>query len=385
MSVDIRTPGRRSLAARPETPKEGLPVIEAERGTALEVKDLRIAYGSVEAVKGISFSIQPGEFLTLLGPSGCGKTTTLRCIAGLEDPVGGSITLDGKEIASQDRQLPPERRGINMVFQSYAVWPHMTVEKNVGYGLAKLDKTASAERVAEVLSLVGLGAYAKRYGTELSGGQQQRVALARAIVTRPKLLLFDEPLSNLDAGLREQMRFELLELQRTVGITSVYVTHDQTEAMSMSDRVVLMKDGLIEQLDEPREIYRRPATEFAANFLGRANVIRGTLDPGDPTRATADGVAVVSEDAYDGEGAAVTAVFRSENVVVGAAAQGLENRWTATVERVAFLGRHLDVVLRLPVGVIRAEIRIDAAVEPGATVEVGVRARDIHFVPTDAH
>ena len=354
------------------------------RGTALEITDLRIKYGDVEAVKGISFAIEPGEFLTLLGPSGCGKTTTLRCIAGLENPSGGTITLDGKQIASASRQLPPEKRGINMVFQSYAVWPHMTVEKNVGYGLKGVERQAAAARVSEVLDQVGLTKYAKRYGTELSGGQQQRVALARAIVTRPKLLLFDEPLSNLDAGLREQMRFELLELQRTVGITSVYVTHDQTEAMSMSDRVVLMRDGEIEQLDVPRGIYRRPATEFAANFLGRANLIRATIDPASATTARAGDLVVRSDEAYAGGGADVTAVFRSENVVLGEAAAKLENRWTATVERVAFLGRHLDIALRLPTGVIRAEVRIEAEVAPGDTVDVGVRAGDIHFVPADA-
>jgi iron(III) transport system ATP-binding protein len=356
--------------------------LAAGRGAALEVKDLRIKYGDVEAVKGISFSIQPGEFLTLLGPSGCGKTTTLRCIAGLESPSGGSIELDGKVIASATTELPPEKRGINMVFQSYAVWPHMTVAKNVGYGLKNLSKAEVAERVDEVLGLVGLTKYAKRYGTELSGGQQQRVALARAIVTKPKVLLFDEPLSNLDAGLREQMRFELLELQRTVGITSVYVTHDQTEAMSMSDRVVLMKDGVIEQLDVPREIYRRPATEFAANFLGRANLVRGALDPAGLKLAGEGGVTVVSTEAGDG-GSAATAVFRSEDVVLGAAAAKLENRWTATVERVAFLGRHLDLALRLPSGPIRAEVRTDLAVQAGDEVVVGVRADDVHFVPAE--
>ena len=353
----------------------------SDRGTALEVVDLRVKYGDVEAVKGISFAIKPGEFLTLLGPSGCGKTTTLRCIAGLENPSRGSITLDGKEIASESRQLPPERRGINMVFQSYAVWPHMTVEKNVGYGLKGLDRAAAAGRVADVLSQVGLSKFAKRYGTELSGGQQQRVALARAIVTRPKLLLFDEPLSNLDAGLREQMRFELLELQRTVGITSVYVTHDQTEAMSMSDRVVLMQEGEIEQFGDPRDIYRRPATEFAANFIGRANLIPASLVDGDRLAAKFGELTVRTDEPYVGEGSAVTAVFRSENVVTGAAAAGMENRWTATVGRVAFLGRHLDVTLELPNGTIRAEVRIEAEVQPGDTVDVGVRARDIHFVP----
>ncbi|GGH42402.1 ABC transporter ATP-binding protein [Microbacterium album] len=352
----------------------------AHRGAALEVRDLRIKYGEVEAVKGISFSIQPGEFLTLLGPSGCGKTTTLRCIAGLESPSGGQVVLDGKTIASAERETPPDKRGINMVFQSYAVWPHMTVEKNVGYGLKGVDRKEASTRVSEVLDLVGLGPFAKRYGTELSGGQQQRVALARAIVTRPKILLFDEPLSNLDAGLREQMRVELLELQRTVGITSVYVTHDQTEAMSMSDRVVLMREGLIEQLDVPREIYRRPATEFAANFIGRANLIRASLGA-DAISATRDGVTIVSDEPYAGPGTDVTAIFRAENVRVGDAAAGLENRWTATVERISFLGRHLDVALTMPTGTIRAELPIDTRLAVGAQVTAGVRARDVHFVP----
>lgn len=350
-------------------------------GAALVVSGLRIKYGDVEAVKGIDFTINPGEFLTLLGPSGCGKTTTLRCIAGLEAPSGGTITLDGKTIASVDRQLPPEKRGINMVFQSYAVWPHMTVEKNVGYGLKGMAKTDAASRVAEVLELVGLSPYAKRYGTELSGGQQQRVALARAIVTRPKLLLFDEPLSNLDAGLREQMRFELLELQRTVGITSVYVTHDQTEAMSMSDRVALMRDGVIEQLDAPREIYRRPATEFAANFIGRANLVRGAVSADGLTLTADGGIAVVSDEAYAGGSARVTAVFRSERVVVGPQAEAYENTWSATVERVAFLGRHIDVALRLASGVIRAEVPADVQITAGDRVLTGVRAHDVHFVP----
>ena len=352
----------------------------AVQGAALVVSGLRIKYGEVEAVKGIDFTIEPGEFLTLLGPSGCGKTTTLRCIAGLEAPSGGSITLDGKPIASVDQQLPPEKRGINMVFQSYAVWPHMTVEKNVGYGLKGMSKKDAADLVAEVLQLVGLAQFAKRYGTELSGGQQQRVALARAIVTRPKLLLFYEPLSNLDAGLREQMRFELLELQRTVGITSVYVTHDQTEAMSMSDRVALMRDGVIEQLDSPREIYRRPATEFAANFIGRANLVRGKLGAGGRS-VTASGITVVADEAYEGTGDRVTAVFRSENVVVGPQSAALENTWPATVERAAFLGRHVDVALRLATGVIRAEIPADSRVEPGDEVTIGVRADNVHFVP----
>jgi iron(III) transport system ATP-binding protein len=366
------------------TQEDAVVAIAPGQGASLELRDLRIKYGDVEAVKGISFSIQPGEFLTLLGPSGCGKTTTLRCIAGLESPSAGSITLDGAVIASEQKQLPPEKRGINMVFQSYAVWPHMTVTKNVGYGLKGLDRKVVASRVAEVLELVGLSKFASRYGTELSGGQQQRVALARAIVTRPKLLLFDEPLSNLDAGLREQMRFELLELQRTIGITSVYVTHDQTEAMSMSDRVVLMREGQIEQLDVPREIYRRPASVFAATFIGRANLIGGQIGADKITATGADGMTITSDEPYAGSATTVSAVFRSENVLIGPDAAACANRWTATVERVSFLGRHLDVALRLPTGIIRAEVRAETPLQPGDVVQTGVRAHDVHFVPAVA-
>ncbi|MEX0428628.1 ABC transporter ATP-binding protein [Nocardioides sp. DS6] len=352
-------------------------------GSALSVDDLRIRYGDVEAVKGISFSIEPGGFLTLLGPSGCGKSTTLRCIAGLEPAAGGTIKVGDQVVAGPGRAVPPEKRGINMVFQSYAVWPHMTVAKNVGYGLKGLPKQEVADRVEEVLELVGLASYARRYGTELSGGQQQRVALARAIVTRPKVLLFDEPLSNLDAALREQMRVELLELQRTVGITSVYVTHDQTEAMSMSDHVVLLRDGVIEQADGPRELYRRPRSEFAARFVGRADILPGRLDTSRRRLETATGIAVVGAEAAGDDVPldAASAVFRSENVVVGEAAERCENRWDGTVERVAFLGSHLDVALEVGGASVRAELRIDSGVEPGQRVAVGVLAADVHFVP----
>ena len=363
----------------PET--DGL--IAGRTGVSLSVKDLRIAYGNVEAVKGISFDIEPGEFLTLLGPSGCGKSTTLRCIAGLEPASGGTITIDGAVVAGPGRHVQPEKRGINMVFQSYAVWPHMTVAKNVGYGLKGIPKPEARERVNEVLELVGLTRFASRYGTELSGGQQQRVALARAIVTRPKVLLFDEPLSNLDAGLREQMRFEILELQRAVGITSIYVTHDQTEAMSMSDHVVLLNDGDIEQADTPQAIYTRPRTEFAANFVGRANMIRGILTA-DRDALTVPGLPSViagAERADDFAGVAATAVFRAENVRTGGRAEAAENSWVATVIRSGYLGRTLDVHFQVGDHVIRGELPADAPVHAGESILIGVRAADVHFVP----
>ena len=352
-------------------------------GASLSVENLRISYGDVDAVKGISFDIEPGEFLTLLGPSGCGKTTTLRCIAGLEPASGGEIRIDGKIMAAEGKHVPPEKRGINMVFQSYAVWPHMTVSKNVGYGLKGVSKGEAEERVEQVLQLVGLTKFAKRYGTELSGGQQQRVALARAIVTRPKILLFDEPLSNLDAGLREQMRFEILELQRAVGITTVYVTHDQTEAMSMSDRVVLLQDGEIEQAGRPRDIYRRPRTEFSANFVGRANMISGSLDQ-KRDRLSVPGISspiVSTELAGDEIGSEASAVFRAENVHLAEPAGNAENVWPAIVTKSAYLGSHLDVMYRVGGRQIRGQLPPDATVEVGDEVRIAVSAADVHFVP----
>ncbi|OMQ16689.1 hypothetical protein A7K94_0200840 [Modestobacter sp. VKM Ac-2676] len=363
----------------PVAPQDG----RAVSGAAVVVEDLHIKYGDTEAVKGVSFSIAPGEFVTLLGPSGCGKSTTLRCIAGLEPPSHGTITIDDQVVATAQRQVPPERRGINMVFQSYAVWPHMTVTKNVGYGLKGLARGDADRRVAEVLDLVGLAPFAGRYGTELSGGQQQRVALARAMVTRPKVILFDEPLSNLDAGLREQMRFELLELQRTVGVTSIYVTHDQTEAMSMSDRVVLLRDGLVEQQGPPREIYRRPRSRFAAEFVGRANMIEGTVADGGRTLTTdrAEIAVETSEVAEQPVGSRAVAVFRSEDVLLADAAVGCENLWPATVVRVAFLGRSLDVTLQVGGALVRAELRTDVVLAEGTATTLGVPASAVHLVP----
>src|SRR6187431_1968931 len=247
----------------------------------IEVEKLKIFYGEVPAVRGVSFSVQPGEHLTLLGPSGCGKTTTLRAIAGLEQPSGGSIYVDGQAMydASARRNVPTEQRGVSMVFQSYAVWPHMTVFDNVAYGL-RVRKQPAAELAANVekaLDLVQMRHLADRPASKLSGGQQQRVALARAIAFSPTVVLFDEPLSNLDAKLRSEMRIELRELQRRLDITSVYVTHDQEEALAISDRVIVMNVGVIEQIGTPEDIYNRPNSRFVADFVGSANLITGRI------------------------------------------------------------------------------------------------------------
>ena len=235
------------------------------------VKEFGNGSDKVRAVDNLSLTIEPGEFVTLLGPSGCGKTTTLRMIAGFETPTSGSIILDGKDLAS----LSPDKRPMGMVFQSYALFPHMTVFDNVAYGLRvkKMTKDQIRAEVAEVLKIMNLEHLANRAPNQLSGGQQQRVALARAMVIKPKVLLFDEPLSNLDAKLRAQMRIEIRSIQRRLGITSIFVTHDQDEAMALSDRIVVMRNAVVEQSGTPDEIYRRPSSVFVADFIGRSNFL----------------------------------------------------------------------------------------------------------------
>jgi len=244
----------------------------------IEIQNLFKRFKKVVAVNHIHLEVNQGEMLTLLGPSGCGKTTTLRCIAGLEKPEEGDIVIDGDPMLSKGF-VHPSKRGIGMVFQNYAVWPHMKVYKNIVYGLKiqKIPKRKIQERAQQVLELVGLTGLEDRYPGQLSGGQQQRVALARALVGNPKVLLLDEPLSNLDAKLREKMRFEIKSLVRRMGITSVYVTHDQAEAMVISDRIAVMDSGNVVQIGTPHEIYEKPANRFVADFIGTMNFIPGEI------------------------------------------------------------------------------------------------------------
>jgi ABC-type Fe3+/spermidine/putrescine transport system ATPase subunit len=263
----------------------------------LEVSELVADYGGSQAVRGVSFAVEPSEFVTLLGPSGCGKTTTLRCVAGLHPVRAGTIAVGGEVLSSDRIHLRPERRRINMVFQSYAIWPHMTVFDNVAYGMKgrRGDRAGRDGRVRDLLDLVGLADFADRGASGLSGGQQQRVALARALATSPRVLLLDEPLSNLDAVLRGRMRSEIMRIQQETGTTTLYVTHDRREALSMSDRIVIMRDGVVEQSGTPEELYDRPVSRFVAEFLAFANVVRAKV-----TAAGRDGIRVRAHE-LDGE------------------------------------------------------------------------------------
>ena len=245
--------------------------------SSVTINNVSKSFGSSLILSDFNEVFEDGEFVTLLGPSGCGKTTMLRMIAGFEKPSLGEIHIDEVLVSGANTFIPPEKRGVGMVFQSYAVWPHMDVYHNVAYPLTigKAERKVVAEKVANVLDIVHLTQYAQRYPNQLSGGQQQRVALARALVAQPKLLLLDEPLSNLDAKLRESMRFEIKDIQRRLGITVVYVTHDQTEAMAMSDRIFLINRGVVQQSGSPEEIYNHPVNQFVADFLGKVEFLKG--------------------------------------------------------------------------------------------------------------
>jgi iron(III) transport system ATP-binding protein len=330
----------------------------------------------VAAVNHVSLDIEQGELITLLGPSGCGKTTTLRMIAGFEFPTQGSILLDGKPI----NMLPPHKRQMSMVFQSYAIFPHLNVHENVAYGLnvTNVEKSQIGQRVDEVLELVQLTGLGNRAPNQLSGGQQQRVALARALVMRPKVLLMDEPLSNLDAKLREQMRTEIRRIQKSINITSVYVTHDQVEAMTLSDRIVVMNQGIIEQVGPPHELYSRPASRFVADFIGRANFLDGRVIEsgsgvlvvdvfGRPVRVLAPDLRLPVE-------SAVTLVVRPEAVNIGPASgsSSIGNYFEGVVQRTTYLGSAVDYEVKVGGQTVVAQ---DSNPQRGPILPEGATAR----------
>jgi spermidine/putrescine ABC transporter ATP-binding subunit len=314
----------------------------------LEIRNLVKRYTAQSVVGPLSFSVGTGEFISLLGPSGCGKTTTLRCIAGFETPTEGGIYLAGERIDQQ----PPNRRNIGLVFQSYALFPHLTIFENVAFGL-RLRKLAAPEvkrRVGEALNLVSLSDLADRFPRQLSGGQQQRIAIARSVVLEPRILMFDEPLSNLDFKLRMVMRTELRELQRRLGKTTIYVTHDQSEALALSDRIVVMSNGRIEQIGSPREIYERPANPFVADFMGNSNLLDAVVVQaavGATVIRTDQGLTLRAAAATRNTGDRVVAMIRPEHVRLTAAGEPAgENTMTVRIAQATYLGQdvHLLVV-----------------------------------------
>lgn len=357
----------------------------------LVIEDLVKRFGQVTAVDGISLTVASGQLTTLLGPSGCGKTTTLNCIAGLERPDAGLIRVGDFVLTDIGRNLalPPEARQLGMVFQSYALWPHMTVEANLEFGL-KLRRVPADERrrrIREVLELVGLGGMEKRYPFQLSGGQQQRVALARAVVTQPRLLLLDEPLSNLDAKVREQARFWLRDFQKRLGITTVYVTHDQAEALAISDMVAVMSNGRLLQYAPPPEIYERPASRFVADFIGVTSFLEGVVaeraDSWAQVRLDNGALLKGTVRAAVAEGQQVSLAIRSERIRVHpvndtspAAANTLDGRIVSSV----YQGSKWQHLVETAVGTLRVET-IDAV--PSSEVRLELAPDDLMILPPE--
>jgi len=343
----------------------------------IEIRNLDKTFGGFHALKAVSLDIAEKEFVTFLGPSGCGKTTMLRTLAGFLTPDRGTVAVAGRLLSSPQGVVPPERRRMGMVFQNYAVWPHMTVLENVAFGLriAKVDRRQMQERVTRVLAAVGLTGLEARHPGQLSGGQQQRVALARSLVVEPSILLLDEPLSNLDAKLRERMRVELKALQRRMGLTFVYVTHDQAEAMALSDRIVVFNQGAVQQIGAPREIYERPANLFVADFMGLVNRLPAILI--EQVQGTArvrvgrhELYATIGPDAAAGSGA-VTLVIRPEAIRLGDGAAG-DNRLAGTIADATFLGNIIDYHVDIGGGVLRVQGDRQTAFEVGARVALSV-------------
>jgi spermidine/putrescine transport system ATP-binding protein len=362
-------------------------MIDRADGTPeIRLTDLSKHFREVRAVDRVSLDIQPGEFFSLLGPSGCGKTTTLRMIGGFELPTAGRIELRGRDVTTD----PPDKRPVNMVFQNYALFPHLDVGDNIAFGLRRkgIERSETKRRVGEALELVRLAGYDRRKPNQLSGGQQQRVALARALVNRPNVLLLDEPLGALDLKLRKALQIELKRVQTEVGITFVYVTHDQEEALTMSDRIAVMNRGTVEQLGTPEELYERPRTRFVADFIGTSNLLSGSVESIDGMRALirlSTGEACVT-DASGGElrpGRPVELSVRPESVVLhstnGSGPSTLAGSIPGTVEQVAYLGGNVQYLVRSTGGLSITVL----APKTGARLSVGGSV-DVTWSPGDA-
>jgi len=324
---------------------------------SVELKGLGKRYGSAVAVDDVSLLIGHGQLVCLLGPSGCGKTTTLRLIAGFLEPSAGEIVVGGKTLSSTQRTVPPEGRNMSMIFQSYALWPHMTVAENVAYGLRirKMDKATIESKLKAILSTTRLEALAERYPGELSGGQQQRVSLARALVVEPETLLLDEPLSNLDANLREEMRFEIRRLHDQYRYTTVYVTHDQSEAMTTSDLIAVMNLGKIEQLGTPKEIYDAPRSVFVARFIGGSNILDGKAV--DATHVAIGGSTLETTGRTLTKGEVAPVSIRQHEIELSTAEPSSPNRLRGVVSRQVFLGAARDYTVALD---DKTELRVTA-------------------------
>jgi putative spermidine/putrescine transport system ATP-binding protein len=345
--------------------------------TFLELTNVQKHFGEVIAVDDFDLSVERGEFVSFLGPSGCGKTTTLRMIAGFEQPTGGTIVVDGTDITHR----PPNRRNVGMVFQSYALFPNMTVADNIGFGLKVRGRARAeiAKRVEELLALIHLADRGGRYPYQLSGGQQQRVALARALAIEPQVLLLDEPLSALDAKIRISLRKEIRSIQRQLGITTVYVTHDQEEALSLSDRVVVMSEGRIEQIGSPAEIYNFPATPFVASFVGTLNLIAAQVVDASAARLSVAGEEVRASKPVEGarNGAVVTLAVRPEGIELGGG--GGANRLSGAVEDVSFLGSIVRIRIRL--GDEATTLSLDTFNDPNLALPVIESPVTVSFPP----
>ena len=336
----------------------------------VELRGLTKRFAALSVVDNVSLRIDHGQLVCLLGPSGCGKTTTLRLIAGFLEPSDGEIRVGDRLVSSRVRTLPPEQRKMSMIFQSYALWPHMTVTENIVYGLRlrKMDRDTIAKKLAAILATTKLEPLAQRYPGELSGGQQQRVALARALIVEPETLLLDEPLSNLDANLREEMRFEIRRLHDEYRYTTVYVTHDQSEAMTTADLIAVMNSGRIDQLGTPEDIYARPESEFVARFIGASNVIKGTARDENHVAFAGATLQVVGARLTAGQSAPVA--IRQHDIQLSTQAPASpENTIRAVVTRQVFLGANRDYMLEVSDGTaLRVTTPTETAVEKGSQV-----------------